>query len=137
MRTFLTLAVILTLVSAVPAVAEDGHVPQTTLERLGLGDMQVVADDAGMKVRGKTGLAAAMGRSVISGVLLSPDTKNYIIGGSSNLGYTNAELAGFIDPFAMQTQMSFLNLNLNVMTGTPFSAVIMGGAGGSSIGVFR
>jgi hypothetical protein len=50
-RHFICLACIIGL-SAAPALAGDGHVPNSSLARMGLGGMKVVSDHEGLQVRG-------------------------------------------------------------------------------------
>ena len=51
MKNALALVALLAL-AAVPALAEEGAVPQATLVSLGLGDLEDVSDAQGMQVRG-------------------------------------------------------------------------------------
>jgi opacity protein-like surface antigen len=91
MRSVLALGVVLLLFAA-PAFAGDGNVPQGTLSSLGLGDMQVVSDAQGMQVRGlASSFGEVKGTSLIFGQLLTPDTKNFVVGSSVNEVDANAE----------------------------------------------
>ena len=58
MKVALATAVLVVLV-AVPALAGDGNVPQSTLASLGLGGMQKMSDDDGMQVRGNFTFASS------------------------------------------------------------------------------
>lgn len=84
-----TIATLSVLIFAGAASAEDGRVPQSTLASLGLGDMQILSDDAGMDVRGMSG-ATAWGTSVVSGLLLDPNTKSFLIGTDANMSGSTA-----------------------------------------------
>lgn len=61
MKHALTIAVVLTALSAVEATAaesKDGQVPQSVLASFGLGGMEIMSDKAGMRIRGQ-GLGAS------------------------------------------------------------------------------
>ncbi|MDA7977743.1 MAG: hypothetical protein MPJ50_03100 [Pirellulales bacterium] len=49
---------------AAPAFAEDGGVSRAQLTSLGLGNIQPVSDDEGLKVRGRASFASTDGNSV-------------------------------------------------------------------------
>lgn len=74
MKNALALVVLLALV-AVPALAEEGAVPQATLVSLGLGDLQRVSDAQGMQVRGQASFSFRIrGTSFASVGLYNYDT---------------------------------------------------------------
>jgi hypothetical protein len=152
MKRVLALAALLVCGIAAPAMADQGHVPSHTLGRLGLAGMHSLSDAEGMEVRGMGGggIVAVMGKSIVSGLIISPNTKNFIGGTSTNMGMGNAEHAGghFGDHHGHQghgdegskpvlsinsTQASFIGLQLQVVQNLDvFNGVLIGGAGGSA-----
>ena len=73
------------VVVVTPGLAEDGSVSNTTLESLGLNDLQQMTDVEGSQVRGKlNGNGGVIGTSLISFQLLTPDSQNFINGSSVN-----------------------------------------------------
>lgn len=119
---------------AVSAQAADGNVPSTVFPSLGLSGMRPVSDAEGMQVRGFSGSAAVRGRSLIFGSLITPDTKNFVVGSDVNIAEACLEIVcplGPVDPY--QSTNSNIDLNLNVVTETfTFNGYLIGGAGGSS-----
>lgn len=79
---------------AAPANADD--VPQQTLSALGLGEMTVMSDDAGMQVRGLSSNASAMGLSLTFGQLVYIDQfgQNFQVASDVNAAMATAENAG-------------------------------------------
>ena len=128
-----SIAIVVAMVAA-SAQAVDGYVPFETLQPLGLAGMQRVSDADGMQVRGFSGSAAVRGRSIIFGSLITPDTKNFVVGSDVNIAEACLEVVcplGPVDPF--QSTNSNIDLNLNVVTETfTFNGYLIGGAGGSS-----
>ena len=89
----LSVFVVLALVAS-PAFAQDGSVSQDTLAALGLGDMQVMSDEQGMKVRGMSSNAQSTGLAAFSMLLANPLTGDVIQLGGSNFARGTAENAG-------------------------------------------
>ncbi len=133
MKLTATLATLCALFVAGPVTADDGHVPQSTLQSLGLGDMQVLSDDDGMSVRGMGG-AKAWGTSIVSGLLLDPATKSFVFGSDTNMSGSTATGGGKSGATAYQENYSNIDLGLVVNTNTSnFVGFIFGGAGGYSL----
>ena len=133
MRYAFCLAALLAALSAVPAFAGNGHVPQSTLAVLGLPDMEILSDEEGMQVRGQGGSAATMGLSLVMGLLIDPATKSFVFGADTNVAAASAESSSLItDPVASHETASSVSLDLDVTTDTSvYSGVLIGGAGGS------
>jgi len=131
MRNILPITAMLVALSASQVFAGD-QVPSNALDALGLGDMQVVSDAEGMQVRGKSSSAMSMGLSLITGLLVDPDTKSFIFGSDVNAASATAENAGKnIISMVSHSQSSALNLELNILTATSvFTGSLIGGAGG-------
>lgn len=80
------------LLATVPSFADEGHITQDTLARLGLSDMQTISDADGMEIRGRaSGFSMVIGTSSIIGQLISPDTKNFVFGSDINSVHANVE----------------------------------------------
>ncbi len=132
MKLTATLATLMALFLAGPAMADDGHVPHSTLQSLGLGDMQVLSDNDGMSVRGMGG-AKAWGTSIVSGLLLDPATKSFVFGTDANMSGSTATGGGKLGATAYQNNYSSIDLGLVVNTNTSnFVGLLYGGAGGYS-----
>jgi hypothetical protein len=133
MKYALCLAAMLTFFPAAPALAEDGHVPQATLRALGLAGMDTVSDEEGTQVRGMaSGSGIAMSRSLVTGLLIDPNTKSYVWGTDLNIAAACLEASCIItapDPYTETTSTIDLNLDVSSNFGT-FSGVLIGGAGG-------
>ncbi len=132
MKNVLAVVVLLALV-AVPTFGEEGTIPRATLRSLGLGDMQTMSDAQGMQVRGQSSaFGIVKGTSLVFGQLLTPDTKNFVVGSSVNEVDANAETTAVGMLTVTQDHHVFLNLNLDVVYPglTTYSGVIMAGAGG-------
>src|SRR5207247_5046374 len=83
MKSFMMLFAVLVALAAVPAVAGDRQVPQSTLRALGLGGMQVATDAQGMQVRGRqSALVSVKGRS--EGRRVGKESKNWVVRSSVN-----------------------------------------------------
>ena len=93
MKSALGLVVLLALV-AVPALAEEGNVPQATLSSLGLGGMQVMSDTDGMQVRGLSSNAQATSLSLFSAFLFDPNTGVNFSFNGADFGRATDENAG-------------------------------------------
>jgi hypothetical protein len=134
MRSVLALGVVLLLFAA-PAFAGDGNVPQGTLSSLGLGGMQVVSDAQGMQVRGlASSFGSVTGTSLIFGQLLTPDTKNFVIGSSVNEVDANAETTAAPGALTLtKDHLVTLDLSLAVIFPdlTSYAGLISGVASGS------
>ncbi|MCY2999152.1 MAG: hypothetical protein NT168_13680 [Planctomycetota bacterium] len=141
MRTFLIAIVATTLVSSVvladePATKKLTPKGQQMLGQLGLGGLQPIEKKDVSKVRGTGGAAATRGHSFISGMLLDGNSKSYVFGVDTNMGFANLEqcgIAGPIDPF--HVQKSSLALQLEVENS--FLGTIIGAAGGTATSYFR
>ncbi len=132
MKLTATLATLTALFLAGPVTADDGHVPHSTLQSLGLGDMQVLTDNDGMSVRGM-GAADAWGTSIISGLLLDPATKSFVVGTDSTRSGSSAISGGRHGATAYQDNFSSIDLGLVVNTNTSsYVGLLYGGAGGYS-----
>ena len=134
MRSVVAALVVLLVVAAAPVFAEDGNVPQATLSSLGLGGMETMSDAQGMEVRGMaSSFGMVKGTSLIFGQLLTPDTKNFIVGSSVNEVDANAETteAGSILT-VLKDHMVTLDLGLSVVfpDQTMFQGIAFGFAGG-------
>ncbi len=118
---------------AAPVFAGEGHVPQSTLDAIGLAGMETLSDAEGMQVRGLSGNAHTQGLSLVSGLLIdSLGTKSYVFGSDTNYAHATAENAGLqVVTQASHEQGSGIALSLDVMTLTSqFSGMLLGGAGG-------
>jgi hypothetical protein len=127
--------VVVLVLFAAPAFAGEGCVSQGALSALGLGDMQVVSDAAGTQVRGMaSSFGMVKGTSLIFGQLLTPDTKNFVIGSSVNEVDANAETTAAGGALTLTKAHDVtLSLDLSVLfpDGLSFAGMILGGAGGS------
>jgi hypothetical protein len=127
---FCVVTVLLCLVAA-PAFARDGSVPKSTLVRLGLAGMQTVSDQEGMQVRGMSGAARTLGRSLVNGLLISPDTKSFVFGSDVNSVAAEGERAGCGIIKVGHVHSSGVQLDLQVATEAGvFNGTLIGGAGG-------
>ena len=138
MRYALPLAFVAVLVwlSAAPAFAGEGHVPQSPLRSLGLAGMEIVSDAEGMQVRGMSGCARVMGISMVAGLVIEPSTKSFVFGSDANFVKANAENAGCrMRAEAYKQHQSFVELQLTIdMVNGPYShyeGTLFGGSGGS------
>ena len=132
MKYTVTLAALSAMFLAGPAFAGDGHVPQSTLQSLGLGELQVISDAEGMTVRGMSS-ATAWGTSIVSGLLLDPNTKSFVFGTDANKSGSTASGHSKFGVVASQENISGVELALAVETNTSsFTGLLIGGAGGSS-----
>jgi len=134
MRYAFSLAAILASLLAAPAFADDGHVPQATLDTLGLANMETLSAEEGMQVRGMGGSAAVIGVSVVTGLIIDPDTKSYVFGTSTDFAGACLEtVCPFSPPDPFQEHASALSLGLNVVSPLgAFDGLLIGGAGGSA-----
>ena len=133
MRYAFSLAAILAALVAAPVLAGDGHVPQSTLDAIGLAGMETLSDAEGMQVRGLSGNAHTQGLSLVSGVLIdSLGTKSYVFGSDVNYAHATAENAGLqVVTQASHEQGSGIGLSLDVLTLTSeFHGMLIGSAGG-------
>lgn len=135
MRSVVAALVVLLVVAAAPAFAEE--VPQATLSSLGLGGMQVVSDAEGMQVRGmSSAFGMVKGTSLIFGQLLTPDTKNFVIGSSVNEVDANAETTisgGLLTLEKGHAVDLILGLDVTLPDTSSYSGAIVGGAGGAGL----
>ena len=138
MRYAFSLAVVLALLVAAPALAAEGHVPQSVLRIQGLVDAETVSDEEGMQVRGMSGYASARGISLVTGLVIDSATNSYVFGIDVNAAKSTAVNAGHrVRSRANHVQGSAVALSLHVETGnTPssfFDGYLIGGAGGSGV----
>ena len=92
------------VVVVTPALAEDGSVSNTTLESLGLNDLQQMTDVEGSQVRGKlNGNGGVIGTSLISFQLLTPDSQNFVHGSSVNTVIGIPPSVKLVNPFPRTT----------------------------------
>lgn len=125
---------ILGFVLGTDAFADDGNVPKSVLAKVGLARMETVSDEVGMQVRGRGGNAFSMGRSLVSGLLITPDTKNFVFGSDANLAIATAENAGVVDPVAAHNTQSAVALQLIVVTNSfAYNGFLIGAAGGFGV----
>lgn len=140
MRYAFCLAAMLAALSAVPASAADGNVPQPTLKALGLAGMDILSDEEGMTVRGTGGSAQTMGVSLVMGLIIEPSTKSFVFGSDVNMAAACAEITCLVvDPIAEHATASAVALSLDVVhpDTTTFSGVLIGGSGGSGFASSR
>jgi opacity protein-like surface antigen len=134
MRHALALAVVVALCAAA-ALAGDGNVSQGTLSALGLGGMQTMSDAEGMQVRGMaSSFGMAKGTSLILGQLLTPDTKNTVVGNSTNEVDANAETtqSGVVLTVTKDHGVDLaLTLDVTFADLTQYVGVIVGATGGA------
>jgi len=118
---------------AAPVLAGDGHVPQSTLNAIGLAGMETLSDAEGMQVRGLSGNAHTQGLSLVSGLLIDLGTKSFVFGSDTNYSHGSAENAGLqVLTQATHIQASGLALSLDVTSPQGiFSGLLAGIAGGS------
>ncbi len=134
MKALVMLVAVFAALAAAPAVADDRQVPQSSLRALGLGGMQVVSDDYGSQVRGRSSaFVRVVGTSLIFGQLLTPDTKNFVVGSSVNEVDGVGETTNVGTLSAAKTHGVTLALTLNVTfpDTTTYAGVIVGVAGGA------
>ena len=133
MRPALALALVAVLCAA-PALAGDGNVSQATLSTLGLGGMQEISDAEGMQVRGMaSSFGSVKGTSLILGRLLTPDTKNTVVGNSTNEVDANAETtqSGVVLTVTKDHGVDLaLTLDVTFADLTQYVGVIVGATGG-------
>ena len=134
MRRALALAVVAVLCAA-PVLAGDGSVSQGTLSALGLGGMQKMSDAEGMQVRGMaSSFVVVKGTSLILGQLLTPDTKNTVVGNSTNEVDANAETtqSGVVLTVTKDHGVDLaLTLDVTFPDLTQYVGVIAGSTGGA------
>lgn len=130
-------AVALVLLASGPAYAEDGNVPRSALAALGLAELEPMSDDAGLAVRGKTSsFAMVVGTSVVFGQLLTPDTKNFVVGSDTNMVSGNAESTSALGTLIVKKD-HFSAIELALAVSTPsfgdFGGALVGSAGGFGV----
>jgi hypothetical protein len=134
MRHAFSLAVIFTCLLSTSAFAGNGNVPQSTLDMLGLADMETVSDQEGMQVRGMSGAAATRGHSLVAGVLIDTGTNSHIVAVDANTASGSLETAtSFAAPSVSHATASTMNMSLSVTSPiATFTGSLIGGAGGSA-----
>lgn len=129
MRTTLSLAMAVALFAA-PALASDRPVPSSTLAAVGLSDLEEISDARGNEVRGMHGVTKAFGKSLVSALLLDPESGSFISGTDANSSIATAH-----GRIAVEQQASAVAVSLIVEPSgnfSGFSSAILGGAGGSA-----
>ena len=133
------LVAVLALVAA-PAFAEEGRVSKSALNAIGLSGMQEMSDTDGMNVRGMAIFNAQVkGTSLMFFQLLTPDTKNFLVGSSVNEvdGDVNANPAAVGVTTLAKDHNVFVNGVLNVsQTGPDFPLMIYTGTVAGTAGGF-
>lgn len=134
MRTICALVAAALLFAAVPAQAADGRVPSATLKALGLGDLTVMSDRDAQQIRGQSSGVMAMSQSLVTGLLIDPNTKSFIFGTDTNGAMSSAENAGLqVLSQASTSSTSSVSLNLTVTSANgTFTGALIGGAGGGA-----
>ncbi len=118
---------------AAPAFAADGHVSSSTLQALGLGNMQVATDAEGMEVRGMAsfavtgGVSAAAGLAFVPGAATGSAALNFAAGGAAHGGILASNAAQANGSFANGAVTSTIPL-----VGT-FSAAYASQSGGFGV----
>jgi hypothetical protein len=129
MRITLLLAMAVAL-WAEEAQASDRPVPASTLAAVGLPDLQMLNDAQGNEVRGMHRGAKAFGKSIISALILDPESNSFIVGTDANSATASVQ-----GRFAASQQTSAVAVSLIVEPSgnfSGFSSAIIGGAGGSA-----
>ncbi len=108
------------LLMSAPAMAGDGHVPNSTLSELGLGGMQTVTDAAGLEVRGLSLGAASGGTSLVFGQLVGENDGSTIFVAGSDVNYAGASSTKYFgySAEASHKQGSQLSLSLPGLYGS-------------------
>ena len=135
MRYAYFLAAVLACLLTASAYAGDGYVPQSTLAVLGLADMEVVSDIEGLQVRGMRGAATSLGRSLVVGLVIDPESSSFVFGSDTNSAGAYSETT-FLNPVAEATHVTASAIDLSRTVGT-FTGVLIGGSGGSGIASLR
>lgn len=134
MRIVLCFATVMLLLTA-SAFADNGNVRKSTLADLGLAGADILSDDEGMEIRGLSGNAAARGISLVTGLLLDPNSLSFVVGIDTNGAASSAENAGInILTKAAENQASAIDISLSVMGTSIYNGILIGGAGGSAMG---
>ena len=139
MKYAFSLAAILVCLMALPAWAADGHVPQTTLARLGLAQMEILSDAEGLQVRGMGhghgghgggGAGAVIGSSMVTGLVIDQYTKSYVLGADTDMAAACLEtVCSFTPPDPFIRHDSRVGLFLEVQE---YQGFLIGGAGGTA-----
>ncbi len=134
MKSFVMLVAVLAALTAAPAVADDGQVPQGTLRALGLGGIQVVSDSQGMQVRGRqSAFVSVSGTSLIFGQL-NAGGGNFVVASSVNSVRNNGSSTASGQVTATGTHLALLagvTLNVTFPDTTTFAGTINGVALGT------
>ncbi len=135
MKHVFSVASVMVVLMASQAFAGDTQVPKSTLDSLGLAGFETVSDEEGMEVRGMSASAMTMGLSLVTGLLIDPNTKSFVFGADANAAMATAENAGKqILTQASHNQASSVNLGLDTTTaGGFFVGTLFGTAGGSGM----
>jgi opacity protein-like surface antigen len=126
--------VVLLALMSIPAFAADGNVPQATLSSLGLSGLETMSDAQGMDIRGQSSsFAIVKGTSLVFGQLMTPDTKNFVVGSSANEVDGNAETTaagGMLTVSKNHSVSMVLSLDVGLPDLTSFIGSIGAAAGG-------
>lgn len=135
MKHVFSLASVAVVLMASQSFAADTHVPKSTLESLGLSGFETVSDEEGMQVRGMSANAMSMGLSLVTGLLIDPETKSFIFGTDANAAAATAENAGKqVLTQVSHKQNSSVSLSLDTSSvGGFFTGTLYGSAGGSGM----
>ncbi len=120
MRTAIVVALLVVGLTAVPALAGDGQVPQGRLKALGLSGARVMSDTQALRIRGMSSSAQVTGLSLSSSVVFDPETGSvdtktnsfFTRNTSHNGGLHNSSKAAGIGGTG-----SFSNLSININNG--------------------
>ena len=132
MRNVVALAVaVIVALSAIPAFAEDGDVPQATLSELGFGGAEVVSDAEGMQVRGLSSFVEVSGASLLFGQLFDSFSHNFVAASSGDWYRAMAENAGsHVMSCVNGSQGSAIMFELDIQSmGYDFHGMFAGAAG--------
>lgn len=109
---------------------------QAVLGEFGLDAIQPITVGQAQEVRGTGGSAATRGHSFLSAMIMDGESKSYVFGIDTNMGFANITQGGVlgpIDPFHEQQS----NLGLALEVGNLFNGVLLGGAGGRATAFYR
>jgi len=98
--------------------------------------MQPVAAEQAHAIRGAGGSAATRGHSFLAGMLMDGNTKSYVFGVDTNMGFASLSQGGIVGPIdPWHVQQSNLALSLEVES--YFRGMLLGSAGGTATALFR
>jgi hypothetical protein len=140
MRNFVVVAVVLCVLGAVPALADDGAVLQPTLNQIGLGGLQVMSDAEGMQVRGMSASAEATSLSLFSLILADPETGNQFVQVGTDFARATDENVGLNEEASAEASsavnLAAFDIEWSVNTVQTFAAILVtpgAGVGGGAM----